>query len=92
MSLSVQISRQAQKFLGKLPPKPKRQIATKIQSLTTNPFPQDSKPLKGFAPLHRVDAGEYRIVYRLEEEKLLLIALIGKRNDDHVYRLLKRQY
>ena len=92
MTLSVQISRQAQKFLGKLPPKPKRQIAEKIQLLKTNPFPQDSKALKGFAPMYRVDSGEYRIVYQLENDDLILIALIGKRNDDHVYRLLKRQY
>jgi mRNA interferase RelE/StbE len=37
----------------------------------------------------RTDSGEYRIIYRVEEDELH-VALIGKRNDDEVYRLLRR--
>jgi len=36
-----------------------------------------------------VDAGEYRIVYRATETVELL--LVGKRNDDEVYKQLKRK-
>ncbi len=38
----------------------------------------------------RVDSGEYRIVYRVnEEEKTIYVILIEKRNDDEVYKILK---
>ena len=33
--------------------------------------------------------GEYRIIYRIQED-ILKIALIGKRNDAEVYRQLER--
>ena len=39
-------------------------------------------------PLY-TDIGEYRIIYRIEED-LLKIALVGKRNDSAVYRELAR--
>jgi mRNA interferase RelE/StbE len=37
-----------------------------------------------------VDCGEYRIIYRLDDD-VLRIALIGKRNDDQVYEIFKRK-
>lgn len=38
-----------------------------------------------------VDCGEYRIVYRFKpEEDLVEIILVGKRNDDEVYKQLAR--
>ena len=91
--LKLEMTKQAGKFLAALPPKPKRQIAERIQRLRTNPLAADCLPLRGYAPFYRADSGEYRIVYRVvNEEKLLLVAIIGKRNDDHVYRLLRRKY
>jgi len=53
-----------------------------------NPKPRDSKELKGY-PYRGTDIGEYRIIYRLEED-VLKIALVGKRNDSAVYRELAR--
>ena len=38
----------------------------------------------------RVDSGEYRIVYTVTEDTLRVV-LIGKRNDDEVYRRLERR-
>jgi mRNA interferase RelE/StbE len=87
--LRINLSRQATKRLKKLPAKHARQVATKITELKTNPYPQDSIKLKGYS-YHRVDIGEYRIVY-LVEEQILEILLIEKRNDDEVYKQLKRK-
>jgi mRNA interferase RelE/StbE len=53
-----------------------------------NPKPHDSKELKG-QPYRRTDIGEYRIIYRVEEN-VLKIALVGKRNDSAVYKKLAR--
>ena len=87
--LKINFSRQSAKFLKKLPAKHARQVAAKITELRSNPYPQDSIKLKGYS-YHRTDIGEYRIVYRLEEG-VLEILVIGKRNDNEVYKQLKRQ-
>jgi mRNA interferase RelE/StbE len=54
-----------------------------------NPEPTDSIQMQGY-PFRRVDIGEYRIVYRIEDD-CLNVACVGKRNDDEVYRILKRK-
>lgn len=84
----TEVAKRANKYLASLPPKHLRQIATKIDELVINPEPNDSKLLHGY-PYHRADIGEHRIIYRYSDE-LLYIALIGKRNDDDVYRRLDR--
>ncbi len=89
--LRVNLSRQAAKFIKKLSTtKHARQIATKITELRSNPYPPDSLKLKGYS-YYRTDSGEYRIVYQVQEE-ILEILLIDKRNDDEVYKQLKRKY
>ncbi len=84
--LKINFSRQAAKFIKKLSTKHARQVATKITELRNNPYPPDSLKLKGYS-FHRADIGEYRIVYQVEE-RILEILLIGKRNDDEVYKQL----
>ncbi|MCX7979050.1 MAG: type II toxin-antitoxin system RelE/ParE family toxin [Bdellovibrionaceae bacterium] len=87
--LKLEISKRAAKFLQKLDPKQAHQLATKIQSLRSNPEPHDSQQLKGFAPLRRADVGEYRVIYVVAADTVK-IALVGKRNDDDIYKQLKR--
>ena len=78
-------------FLKGLQPKVSAQIAKKVLALNINPLPNDSKQLKGYSNLYRVDSGEYRIVYRFQaKEDLVEIILVGKRNDDDVYKKLNR--
>lgn len=79
-------------FIATLPPKIAQQITRKILALAENPFPSDSSQLKGYNALFRIDSGEYRIIYRYQEkENTVVILLIGKRNDDEVYRELRRK-
>ena len=85
--LKLNITKQVVKFFRPLPAKQYRQIFNKILALMEDPEPPDSSPLIGY-PYRRADSGEYRIVYRVEED-CLKVALIGKRNDDEVYRQLK---
>lgn len=78
-------------FLKGLQPKIAAQIAKKALSLNINPLPTDSKQLKGYPGYYRVDCGEYRIVYRFKpKEDLVEVILVGKRNDDDVYKKLER--
>lgn len=86
--LALDLGDAAKRFLNKLPPKHFGQLDRKIEALRANPFPQDSKALKGNGYL-RADSGEYRIVYKIIGTTLY-IPLIGKRNDADVYRRLRR--
>lgn len=86
----IDITKSAGKFLKKLPPKQYRQVVSTILSLRENPAPNDSKQLSGYAEYHRVDIGEYRIVYRFDDDTVY-ISVIGKRNDDEVYKRFKQQ-
>jgi mRNA interferase RelE/StbE len=78
-------------FWDKLDAKQYRQIGRKVLSLVRNPFPQDAKALEGYAGVFRVDCGEYRIIYSINKDTIE-IELIGKRNDDEVYKKFKRKF
>ena len=88
-ALKLRISRQAGRFIKTLPPKQYKQVAGAILSLPNDPRPHDSRALKAGNNLRRVDVGEYRVVYRVEGD-VLLVLVVGKRNDDAVYRMLAR--
>ena len=85
----LDLTHDAFKFLDHLPAKQFRQVVTKVFALMENPEPQDSKALAGFE-YRRADIGEYRIVYRFDRD-FLFVAVIAKRNDSEVYKLLKHK-
>lgn len=87
--LELHLAKEVEKFLLKIPKKHAQQLARKIQQLRADPQPQDAQQLKGY-PFMRADSGEYRIIYELPHDSLRIL-LIGKRNDDEVYRKLKRK-
>lgn len=87
--LKIEITKSAGKFIKNLPPKQFRQVVGTILALRENPTPTDSKQLKGYPDYQRVDIGEYRIVYRFDKDAVY-IAIVGKRNDDEVYRRFKQ--
>ncbi len=86
----IDITKAAGKFIEKLPPKQYRQVISTIFDLRENPTPNDSKQLSGYPEYHRADIGEYRIIYRFDNDTVY-IAVIGKRNDDEVYKRFKQQ-
>jgi mRNA interferase RelE/StbE len=60
-------------------------ISRRIDSLAENPYPQGIKKIEGEDELHRLRVGDYRILYQVKGEILLvLIVGIGHRRD--VYR------
>ena len=86
----IDLTKDARQTLAKLPPKHARQIAVKISALAGDPLSADSQVLKGHAPHRRADQGEYRIIYDFDENTLR-VALVGKRNDDEVYKRFERK-
>ena len=86
--MQLDIFPDAVKFVSALDAKRFKQVLSKILSLLADPEPQDCAKLKGY-PLLRADIGEYRIVHT-HTDKIVTIVLVGKRNDDEVYKALKR--
>ena len=81
----------AVRFIESLPPKQKRQIKDRILAFQENVFPHDAKKLQGYEDYNRVDIGEFRIIYRYDAKKdIVVIVLVGKRNDGEIYRIAKR--
>lgn len=90
MSFALRVSRQAGRFIRTLPPKQYKQVVSALFALLSDPQPHDSKMLKGSRDNNRrIDVGEYRVVYRVAGDEMLIL-VAGKRNDDEVYKQLKR--
>lgn len=87
--LKLNITKTALSFIESLPGKQFKQVAGSMFSLLQNPEPHDSAKLKGY-PYRRVDIGEYRIIYEVIKGELRVL-IVGKRNDDDVYKQLKRK-
>jgi mRNA interferase RelE/StbE len=88
--LKINFSRHSEKFIRTIPAKHARQIGAKIMALREMPNPPDSISMKGkAADYRRVDSGEYRIIHRVNADTLEIV-LIGKRNDDEVYKRFLR--
>ena len=82
----VVIKLSASKEIGAVGQKKDRQrIVLRIQSLGENPRPFGCEKLSGHLDRYRVREGNYRIVYSIDDEKLLVdIVKVGHRKD--VYR------
>ncbi len=89
MTLKIDLAKDAGKFLKKLQKKQSKQIAQKILALSENPKAQDVSDLKG-SEYKRADQGEYRIIFEVKNDTLYIV-LVGKRNDDDVYKKLSRK-
>jgi mRNA interferase RelE/StbE len=87
----ITLSKHSAKFLNKLSSgKESNQITMKTKQLAANGHLNDSRKLKGvLSDFHRVDIGEFRIIYRIENDSLFILA-IGKRNDSEVYKTAER--
>lgn len=89
--LKLEIASDAAKFIKTVGGKHAGQISIKIMDLLSNPRPHDSELLKGTKREHlRTDVGEYRIVYRVEGN-VLVVPIVDRRNDDEVYKQVKRK-
>jgi mRNA interferase RelE/StbE len=89
--LKIRLTTRVGRFLEEIPLKHAKQLQRKLLHLQEDPNPPDSKKLKGYDNYLRADIGEYRIIYSIDTDKAeLLVEIIGKRNDDDVYRKFRR--
>ena len=85
----VRFVRSAQKEFDSLPSKIRSKTAEALTLLAQNPYSEllKVKHLKGADELYRVRLGDYRIVYEVQNDVLLVVVIkIGHRSE--VYRNL----
>lgn len=88
----IEILRAADTFLTKLAshqPGDAEAIEDAIESLGADPRPPGSAQLKGFAGVRRVRAGNYRVCYRIDDGRLVVLVITISTPDD-VYDVLRR--
>ena len=69
----VRITRKAQKQFKKLHPQAQDRIAPAMQALSKNPRPHGVKKLKGEENLWRIRVGNYRVIYEIRNDQLIVL-------------------
>ncbi|QMS90723.1 type II toxin-antitoxin system RelE/ParE family toxin [Nostoc edaphicum CCNP1411] len=82
MSYEVKFSRGAKKQFRKLPIDVQQRIQTKINDLAIEPRPNGVKKLQGDDNSYRVRVGDYRVVYEIGDDVLIVTVIkVGHRSE-----------
>ena len=71
----VELTREPEKFIRRQNRKTQIQLTSALRKLAAQPRPKQAKKLAGMDDLYRVRAGDYRIVYKIEDKKLLVLVV-----------------
>jgi mRNA interferase RelE/StbE len=80
---AVALERAAARFLLRLrDAKLKKRLDDAIEALSDDPRPQGCRKLAGTSDRYRIRVGDYRIIYRVDDGKVVvLVLLIGHRRE-----------
>ncbi|MGB3203883.1 MAG: type II toxin-antitoxin system RelE/ParE family toxin [Crinalium sp.] len=85
MTYQIELTKGALKQLKKLPTDIRERIDLKIQELAVNPRPDGVKKIEGDLSLYRIRIGDYRVIYQIQDDVLLVIVVKVKHRRE-VYR------
>ncbi len=81
----VEFASRAQRMFRNLPADVQRRLDPAIQALSQNPRPSGCKKLSGEESVWRIRVGDYRIIYQIRDNELLvLVVKVGHRRE--IYR------
>ena len=84
-SYSVEISATAERQLRKLGAQDRLRVLRAIRDLAMTPRPPGCRKLRGYQDVFRIRVGRFRVLYSVEDQRLIVIVLkIGDRRD--IYR------
>ncbi len=87
VSYRIEFTKSAKREFDHLPSKTQEKVIDAMQFLSSNPYSEllKIKKLKGAESLYRIRLGDYRIVYEVKKDLLVVIVIkIGHRKE--VYR------
>ena len=89
MSYRIEVSPAANRELRKLPAEIRDSLIRRLGSLGATPRPADAKKLSSSLKLWRIREENYRLIYQIRDDHLLIIVVrAGHRKE--VYRQLSR--
>lgn len=81
MTYKIEVKKSVLKALKKIPREDQVKVARRIQQLASKPYPANCLKLAG-SSFYRIRCGAYRIIYDVQENKLVIIILkVGHRKD-----------
>jgi mRNA interferase RelE/StbE len=85
MTYRIEFVRRAAKQFKALPTQEQQRLRSKIDALASEPRPTGVIKLAGEENLYRIRVGDYRIVYAIQDDQLLILVVkVSHRRD--VYR------
>lgn len=82
MQYEIKFEKRAFKFISKQPQKQKERI---LQAIARLPFSGDIKAMAGSRNYYRLRVGDYRIIYTLDHD-VLLITVVDANNRGDIYK------
>ena len=78
----IEFAPAAVRQFGSLPVKIQLRVRTRIEALGSDPRPAGYRKLKGADDIYRVRVGDYRVLYQVRDDDLLvLVVSVRKRGD-----------
>ena len=87
MAYLVKIHRKAEKQLRRIPKNQRERLVTTMRSLHDNPRPPRSQKLDD--ALYRIRRGQYRIIYAIFDEDVVVVVCKVARRAEDTYRDLE---
>jgi mRNA interferase RelE/StbE len=85
MAYAILLAPPAERQLRSFAPAIQKRLVKRMKTLQHNPRPQGVKKLAGADNLYRIREGDYRIIYTIQDDELIvLVVKIGDRKE--VYR------
>jgi len=81
----VEFAPAADRQFRKLPAVAQKRLEPEIDALADDPRPPGFKKLKGMENLYRIQVGDYRVVYQIRDDALLVLVVRVRHRKD-VYR------
>ena len=91
MAYIVDLTDAAIEDLHKLPVRARSRVQSAIDGLEKDARPHGSLKMSGIKGTYRIRVGDYRIVYAVRDEALLvLVVAVGERQDMYGLKLMRR--
>ena len=87
MAYSLKLHRRVEKGLRKIPQKQRERLAKAMRSLANDPRPTGVVHLD--ENLFRIRVGQYRVIYAIFDDRLLVLVVKVARRTEPTYRNLK---
>jgi len=82
---TIEVKPSAVRDMQRLPRSIQKRVAQKIDALAKDPFPRGSAKLEALGDLRRIRVGDYRVIYQVHQEALVVLVVRIKHRGD-VYR------